>query len=186
MENTVFYAECGCGQKGEYIESFASKCQKCLWFPHSKEQENFPRRPCRVRVCDKQGRWDKAQAPVPPIVLNNLESPSVLLGTQCPGIAFEDVSLWCLRNDVSETLLRPVSCWSLLATYSSQLKEHNDSCLNYSRFTVVKSGAESGASILQICQERRQLYVHTFIMHITPERQATVSLRHFKGVEWVC
>lgn len=51
---------------------------------------------------------------------------------------------------------------------------------------MVQSGAESGASFLQICQERRQLYVHTFIMYITLERQATVSACHFKEVEWVC
>lgn len=51
-----------------------------------------------------------AQAPVPLPVLNNLESPAVMLGTQWPGIAFEDISLWCLCKEVSETLLRPVSC----------------------------------------------------------------------------
>lgn len=98
----------------------------------------------------------------------------------------EDVSLWCLQNKVLDTLLRPDCCRSLLATYSSQLKEDNDSCLNHLRFTMVQSGAESGASFLQICQERRQLYVHTFIMYITLERQATVSACHFKEVEWVC
>lgn len=158
-------------------------CQKCLWFPHSKEQKNSPQEAQQCQRVQSKGKVGLAQAPVSSPVLTNLESlaRSCKLGTQWPKIAFLKIFL----SGAFKILSCRICSRSLLAIFVPRQKEDNDSCLNYSRFSLVWSGWESGESILQIRQERRQFYVNTFIMHITPERQDTVSACHLKGVEWV-